>query len=69
MKIETKYDIGESVWFLEDYRLQSSKISGVEYQKLGDAKPYILYRFLAFQPKKESQVFKTKEDLIKYLSR
>lgn len=69
MKIETKYDIGENVWFLEDYRAQSSKISGVEYQKLGDAKPYILYRFLAFQPKKESQVFKTKEELIKYLSR
>lgn len=69
MKIETKYDIGESVWFLEDYRLQCAKISGVEYQKLGDANPYILYRFLIFPPKTESQVFKTKDELIKYLSR
>lgn len=69
MKIETKYDIGESVWFLEDYRLQAARISGVEYQQLGDAKPYILYRFVAFQPKKEAQVFKTKEELLKYLSK
>lgn len=69
MKIETKYDIGEDVWFLHDDRIVIFRISGVEIKKLGNTKPFIQYRFLAYPPKKESQIFKTKEELIKYLNR
>lgn len=69
MEIKTKYDIGESVWFLEGYKVQSAVISGVNVQKLGSSKPCIAYKFALFQPKMEHQVFKTKEELIKYLTK
>ena len=31
MKIETKYDIGQEVWFMEDNHTQSGKITGFRY--------------------------------------
>lgn len=69
MKIETKYDIGDSVWFLDGYRTQAAKITGVDVQQLGDSKPFIQYRFCVFPPRKEAEVFKSKEELIKFISK
>lgn len=69
MNIKTKYDIGESVWFLEGYKVQAAIISGVNIQKLGNSKPCIAYKFPLFHPKMEHQVFGTKEELIKYISK
>lgn len=69
MNIKTRYNIGESVWFLEGYKVQSAIISGVNIQQLGDSKPCIAYKFHLYQPKMEHQVFKTKEELIKYISK
>ena len=31
MKKETKYDIGQEVWFMEDNHTQSGKITGLRY--------------------------------------
>ena len=69
MRIDTRWDIGDTVWFLEGYKAQSAKISGVNIQKLGAAKAHVAYKFIDATPKMESQVFKTKEELIKYISR
>ena len=69
MKIETKYSIGDNVWFLDGYRAQSSKITGIEVQVLGTSKPFVQYRFCVFPPIKEEHAFKTKEELIKYIGK
>ena len=69
MKIETKYSIGDTVWFLDGYRAQSSKITGIEVQVLGTSKPFVQYRFCVFPPIKEEHAFKTKEELIKYIEK
>lgn len=69
MKIETKYSIGDTVWLLDGYRAQSSKIPGIEVQVLGTSKPFVQYRFCVFPPIKEEHAFKTKEELIKYIGK
>lgn len=68
MTIETKWDIGDAVWFLEDYKVRRSKISGVNIQKLGRAAAHVAYKFIDAAPKMERQVFGTKEELIRYIS-
>lgn len=57
------------VWFLDGYRAQCCKVTGVDVQVLGNSKPYVQYRFSVFAPVKEEHVFKTKEELIKYISK
>ena len=57
------------VWFLDGYRAQCCKVTGVDVQVLGNSKPYVQYRFCVFAPVKEGHVFKTKEELIKYISK
>ena len=69
MKIETKYSIGDTVWFLDGYRAQSSKITGIEVQVLGKSKPFVQYRFCVLPPMKEEHASKTKEELIKYIGK
>ena len=69
MKIEPQYSIGDTVWFLDGYRAQSSKITGIEVQVLGTSKPFVQYRFCVFPPIKEEHAFKTKEELIKYIGK
>lgn len=69
MTIKTKHNIGDMVWFLDGYRAQCCKITGVDVQVLGTSKPHVQYRFCMFAPVKEEHVFKTKEELIKYISK
>lgn len=69
MTIKTKHSIGDMVWFQDGYRAQCSKVTGVDVQVLGSSKPFIQYRFCVFAPVKEEHVFKTKEELIKYISK
>lgn len=69
MKIETKYSIGDTVWFLDGYRAMCSKITGIEVQMLGKSKPFVQYRFCVYPPVKEEHAFKTMEELIKYIQR
>ena len=69
MKRETKCSRGDTVWFLDGYRAQSSKITGIEVQVLGTSKPFVQYRFCVFPPIKEEHAFKTKEELIKYIGK
>ena len=57
------------MWFLDGYRAQSSKITGIEVQVLGESKPFVQYRFCVFPPIKEEHAFKTKEELIKYIEK
>lgn len=69
MTIKTKHNIGDMVWFLDGYRAQCCKVTGVDVHVLGNSKPYVQYRFCVFAPVKEEHVFKTKEELIKYISK
>lgn len=69
MTIKTKHNIGDMVWFLDGCRAQCCKVTGVDVQVLGNSKPYVQYRFCVFAPVKEEHVFKTKEELIKYISK
>lgn len=69
MNIKTKHNIGDAVWFLDDYRAQCCKITGVDVQVLGTSKPFVQYRFCVFPPVKEEYVFKSKEELIKYIEK
>lgn len=58
MNIKTKHNIGEAC-----------KITGVDVQVLGTSKPFVQYRFCVFPPVKEEHVFKSKEELIKYIEK
>lgn len=68
MKIETKFNIGESVWFLDGYKVTCANIVGIETQLYGTAKPHIAYRFVVFPSRRESEVFKTKKELIDFIN-
>ena len=37
MTISTKYNIGDTVWFLHDHAIRSAHIVGVEVQQMGTA--------------------------------
>lgn len=82
MKIETKYDIGDEVYYIEDGKIKKSQISGVDIsaKEIKDLfvpkKPKlfnletITYYIISFGVTKvmlENEIFKTKEDLIKSL--
>jgi hypothetical protein len=41
----------------------------VDVQVLGTSKPFVQYRFCVFPPVKEEHVFKSKEELIKYIEK
>lgn len=69
MDIKTKYNIGESVYLLDGYKIQRTNIVGVFFQQMGESNPSIQYKFAVFPTKRESECFKTKEELIKYLSK
>lgn len=69
MQIETKYNIGDAVYLLDGYKIQRANIAGIFFQQIGEAKPSIQYKFAVFPTRKESECFKTKEELIKYLSK
>ena len=69
MTIKTKYNIGDMVWILDGYQILSTCVKGVDVQVLGNSKPYVQYKFFTYPPLKEEHVFKTKEELIKYIEK
>ena len=73
MKIETKYDIRQEVWFMEDDKVKSENILKISLSK-SISEEIILYHFkdrntqLYWERnRKEAEVFATKEELIKSL--
>ena len=69
MQIKTKFDIGDAVYLLDGYKIRRANIVGVFFQQIGEATCSIQYKFAVFQTRKESEVFKTKEELIKHISK
>lgn len=65
MTLKTKYNIGDTVWLLHGYKAREAKITGVDVQALGVAKPSVKYRFYLYPPVDEEYVYKSKEELIK----
>lgn len=73
MKLETKYDIGQSVWFIKDNRIHKSTIYGlvrysINYTSGGKYQEEILYDLNSLGQYYEKDLHSTKEDLIKAIS-
>ena len=69
MKIDTKFNIGDAVYILDGYNIQRANIMGVRFEQRGEAKASIIYQFGIFPMRQESECFKTKEELLKYLAK
>ena len=69
MEVKTKYNIGDAVYILEGYKIHCFNIVGVFFQQMGASPKSIQYKFAVFPTKKESECFRTKEELIKFLSK
>lgn len=69
MQIKTKFDIGDAVYPLDGYKIRRANIVGVFFQQIGEASCSIQYKSAVFPTRKESEVFKTKEELIKHISK
>lgn len=65
MTIETKYSIGDEVWFTTQYRRPvKAKITGIHIV----GKPlFLTYLFEEYAPRLECALFPTKEELLKSL--
>ena len=70
MKIETKYDIGQEVWFVDEECPRTAQIEAFDYAE-GIGVVYLIRLLdaetLAFCVRAESELFPTKEELIKGL--
>lgn len=73
MKIETKYDVDQEVWFIDKNKIISEKILKINYKKSKDEE-IITYHFLEAEntidwdrKRLENQIFNSKEDLISSL--
>lgn len=63
MKIETKYDIGQEVWFtLCEGRIFSSPICSIVFDKDG-----LFYNVVGYGTFKECELFPTKKELLESL--
>ena len=63
MTIETKYNIGDEVWFTTQYRRPvKAKIIGIH---IVDKSLCLRYLFDEYSPRLERYLFPTKEELIK----
>lgn len=74
MKIETKYDIGQKVWYISGYKAVCRNICGVSVSTLSNEYNYdvvIHYRLKCDWSKdeqvEEKFIFPTKEELLKSL--
>lgn len=75
MKIETKYNIGQKVWYISGYKAVCRNICGVSVSTLSNEYCYdvvVYYRLRRDGMSKEEQVeekfiFPTKEELLKSL--
>lgn len=78
MEIETKFDVGEDLWFIQDNEVYSSPVSCVivilnqnNREECGEIKNHIQIKYgLGFDSIKylpEAEVFESKEELLKSL--
>lgn len=74
MTIETKFNIGDEVWFIEDRRVCRGQIESVTAKTSGHGNDYeyydIVMRSDVFEARTSAeahQIFKTKEELIESL--
>ncbi|MFK8294835.1 hypothetical protein ACI760_01415 [Capnocytophaga canimorsus] len=78
MKIETKYNAGDKVFFSKDGQIQCDKIFNIDidvrddrytifggYDKDGSIKTYIKYYIIEHGFFSENELFATKEELLK----
>lgn len=68
MEVKTKYNIGDSVYILDGYKMAHAVIRAVYFERHGCAPDSIIYGFSVFPKRKEAECFETKEELIKFLS-
>lgn len=65
MKIETKYDIGQEVWFFtQGKRAAHARIVGIH---VSSATLWTTYYFEDYAPRVDSALFPTKEELLNSL--
>ncbi len=69
MEIKTKFSIGDAVYILDGYKVQHAKVLGIKFEQYGIAQESIIYTFGVFPMRKESECFRTKEELINFLSK
>lgn len=69
MRIETKFGVRDVVWILDGYAIKQAQICGIKITRRWNLQS-IEYQFLNNLPsRQECEVFKTKEELIKYISK
>lgn len=70
MKIETKYNIGQTVWFEDDGHLTTAQVEAFDYA-YGMGVVYLVRLLeagtLAFCVRAETELYPTKEELLKSL--
>ena len=65
MKIETKYDIGQEVWFFHfGYKPFRDIITHKKIVAIGNEKDVVIYRTNNFSSLAEYELFPTKEELL-----
>lgn len=70
MTIETKYNIGDEVWFILGNKARQGKILGITFNKLGNSLICYYYNVsvgVSHGSFNESDLFPTKEELLKSL--
>lgn len=74
MTIETKYDIGDTVFYMDDNKVKSNKIDTITIERTTPksikgsvCSNYIRYCGVGKFIKEEEEVFATKEELLKSL--
>ncbi len=71
MKIETKYNIGDELFYMKDNKIHHSYVWAVKYEETmigaGQRVTTIIYNINSSGDYKENELFLTKEELIKSL--
>ena len=67
MKIETKYNIGDEVWFWFKQKPIRDVVEHKMLVSIGNGKDVIIYRTKKFTTLAEYELFPTKEELLKSL--
>lgn len=68
MTLNTRYNIGDTVWFLYDHAIRSAHIVGIEVQQCGTAPQTTQYRFAVYPVQQERHCFPDKKSIIDTLS-
>ena len=67
MEVQSKYKIGDYVWYINENRVLKSDVTGVGILLEEDKAPSITYTLHYDRDLDESKVFPTKEELLKSL--